>query len=221
MRKSGFSLIEMIIAVFLSLMVLLGIISVSTAIIREHFEGMQKGKLSGETILSLDQMDKEIENADSLGSVTGTAVSGCANWSNIALGPASGGPLNSAQPVESFYYCAAAMPGTNPQSYTLWRYSCVSAGPPYMPPYHCPFPAPSPCGAALGVSGCSGPVSIVYNSLYPDPLWGATFFGRTTEGVIMHFMVGNINPTPQHPVPIFYRVNENLSMQKSYNDASD
>jgi len=220
---------EMIIAVFLSTMVLLGIIAVAASMVRQHFESVSQGEVSGQTLISLDQMNNEIENANSLvapnsASASGNALSSCENWSLLygqALNPAPGAQ------VKSYYYCAALTKASvhEPGAYDLWRYSCAkTVGSPGA--NICPFPAlGGACGVgsapAVGGATCSGPVNVVYNALYLEPSFGNFFYYDAKGGVDMHYIVGYSQPTPQRPTPVSYRIDNAVMMQKSPGDASD
>jgi len=228
MRK-GFTLMEMIIAVFLSTMVLLGIIAVAASMVRQHFESISQGEVSGQTLLSLDQMNNEIENANSLVAPNSTTTSGnvlssCENWSLLY-----GQALNSAPnaQVESYYYCAAPTKASvhEPGAYDLWRYSCKkTVGSPGS--NICPFPAlGGACGvgSAPAVAGatCSGPVNVIYNALYLEPSFGNFFYYDFKGGVDMHYIVGYPQRTSQRPTPVSYQIDNAVMMQKSPGDASD
>jgi len=221
MRK-GFTLMEMIIAVFLSTMVLLGIIAVAASMVRQHFESISQGELSGQTLISLNQMYQDVENASVLVAPpapvppatisSGNALAVCTNWSFLSA-PPNGKALNSARPVQSFYYCAKADPASATGAYDLWRYSCGG----------CPPPTPGVCGSA---DACGNPVAVVYNALYLEsaesmPPNKSNFFYWASGGVGMHYIVGYPKPTPQKPTPVFYQIDNAIMMQKSPGDASD
>ncbi len=217
--KRGFTLIEMIVAILLSTLVLLGIIAVAASMVRQHFESLSQGELSGQALISLAQMYQDIENANVLAappapvlpatSSSGNALAGCTNWSLLY-----GKALNSVQPVQSFYYCAAP-DGTpaHPGAYDLWRYSCNS----------CPPATPGSCGSP---DACGNPVSIVYNALYLESAEGlppgyGNFFYYVNGGAAMHYIVGYPKPTTQHPTPVYYQVDNAVMMQKATGDGSD
>ena len=119
--REGFSLIELLIAISLSSMVLLGILGVATSMIRAHMEGIRKGTVTGGSVLSFVMMSREIESANVLvypdaANVNTDLLVLCNNWSRIMPG-AGGARMNAAANVDVFSYCF------NQGAKTIWRYS--------------------------------------------------------------------------------------------------
>src|SRR5690349_16271854 len=100
---AGFTLMELLIAVSLSLIVLITVISVFTQMVSWHFDGTRKGKSLGVILYSLDQMYKELEDASVLimPPPAGDVISGCSNWSDVIGGPID--PDTANHPIKAFY----------------------------------------------------------------------------------------------------------------------
>ncbi|MDE1977680.1 MAG: prepilin-type N-terminal cleavage/methylation domain-containing protein [Elusimicrobia bacterium] len=232
--KKGFTLIEMIVAILLSTLVLLGIIAVAASMVRQHFESLAQGELSGQTLLSLDEMNRQIENASALvapapggnaNGGNGDDLSFCVNWYNNSAG---GNPpfLSSVQPVYSYYYCAAptAAPAkdANPGADDLWGYTCEVANP-SLGGNICPFPGlAGGCGRpGSAPAGCSGPMSVLYNSLYFEGPPYPHLFYAVPGGIQLHYIVGDPAPTAKHPAPVSMQVDNVIMMQKAIGDSKD
>ncbi|MBI5629460.1 MAG: hypothetical protein HY921_01100 [Elusimicrobia bacterium] len=201
-KAGGFTLIELLIAAVLSIAVLLGIISLSSSILRYQYEGVRKGKVSGQTLFALSRMQKEIEEATHLelpsySSTTGNVLSACANWS-MALSPPGGASVDSTLAVSSFYYCVDS-------SNSLLRYSGTT----------CPYTAPASCGSGTFET-------VVYQNFYLMDNY-SYYFARASDvgGVEMHYIVGNSTPTANVPNPAAYKINTKIGMRKNYLNTYD
>lgn len=102
--EQGFTLLELIIALSISSIVLIGSFSVLTAMVQNEVEGMRHGSVSSWSLASLVNMNREIEEANALvypppgGSAS--AASFCKNYSRI-----SGAALSSSDPIRYYSYC--------------------------------------------------------------------------------------------------------------------
>ncbi|OGS41839.1 MAG: hypothetical protein A2506_03870 [Elusimicrobia bacterium RIFOXYD12_FULL_66_9] len=105
MRTRGYTMLELIIAVSLSVVVLMAIFSVMTSMFRFQIEGFKKSTVTGWSLASLMKMTKEIESASVLAypldATPRDYLVGCVNWSRII----SSGQADSNQNVVVFYYC--------------------------------------------------------------------------------------------------------------------
>jgi type II secretory pathway pseudopilin PulG len=221
--EKAFTLLELIIAMSLSVFVYIGIITVATSMVRYQLDAGMKGSAAGGTIIALARMQKEVEDstyimagAPSVGG--GNALRGCNNWSamgNAAINPAAAAvaPCTGLNNVTAFAYCVDA-------SNILWRhYWCATTCPVGAPPAYT-------CGTAGGTwETIVGAKPGVFRST-----GYANYFYRTGDntGVDMHFIVGvgtattagtpgqqNLNPTA------YYRVDTRVIANKSYSDSSD
>ncbi len=200
----GFTLLELIIALSLSLFVLVAVIAVVTAVIRYQFEGLRKGQVTGLTLYSLARMHRELENATHLdlpstASPAGSVLSGCSNWS-ANMNPLPN-QIDSSQPVEAFYYCVDS-------NNSLLRYSGTGI---------CPYsPQPAPCGSGSGFT------PVVYRNFYLMDGLGY-FFKRSTEvaGVEMSYIIGKATPTAEVPIPVAYKLSTKVGMNKAYGNPLD
>lgn len=208
--RAGFTLLEMMVAVGLSSMVLVAVVSVSTSLIRTHMEGIRKGTVTGWSSVSFVHMSQEIERANVLVSPTsGTPNSnllmGCTNWSR-QMGPSPGAKMDPNQNLELFAYCY------NPGAKSLWYYSNSNA---------------AVCPTAPPVIACDGTAPF---PLFMQTAWNvemlapnATMFTRDDSigGVRIHYVVGEQAPTATRPNPVFIPFTGALSMQKAYLNTAD
>lgn len=211
--RRGLTLIEMIVAIFLSSLVLLAIVGVAAQMIRFQMEGTTKSGVAGWTMISLDQMNRELQDATALycpsagpgygcGSTTSSYLSGCKNYSLMPPGSRISPDLS--VPITAFYYCV------DNNLHNLLRYQMQGA---------CPY-APQPtCG--------QGSYTLVAQKVYPDPgdPQCNQCFRRADDvgGVELNFNVGDpINP-PQSGMknPVYMKVQTKIGMKKPYNDPYD
>ena len=226
-NEKGFSLLELIIALSLSVAVLIGVISVATSMVRYQFEEQKKGRVTTQALYGLAQMNKQLENASylklpSAAVPTSNVLSGCSNWTMTTPGgarvddfldPDGPGPLTVAENVSNFHYCVAppGCGGSPAAPCTLWRHS-------NGPDNFCNIPVVGNCGPGGG----GNTEAIVYNSFYRAD-GGLPFFRRADDvaGVEARYIIGVATATPAYPTPQYYKVNARLSMNKSYNNATD
>lgn len=198
-RRSGVTLLELVIAVFLSAIVLLAVIDAYTSVVKWHFDATKKGKSIGMALYSLDRMYHELENATflNLPAAAGSIMSGCGNWS-VAVNPPWGGIIDAAKPVTSFYYCVCAagdcVNPLPPARVSLLRYKADA----------CPITPPGACGDP-GYSE-----AVVYQNLRPA---GDNYFTRTPYGVDLLYSVGDSTPS--------YKIGLSIQMNKSFNNGTD
>lgn len=192
-RPPGFTLTELVIALSLAAFVLVGIVSVAAQMIRFQMEGKTKGDVTGWTLLSLNRMHKELEDASVLAypTTTGDHISGCSNYSRV-----TNAALDPGKPITAFWYCVAA--GSPPK---LVRYFAVGS---------CPMTVLS-CG--------SGTAEIYALDFYP--IGAAPLFRRVPEGVELNYNVGVAAATPQRPMPVYQTVRTRISMNKTYGNTAD
>lgn len=212
MNRAGFTLIELLIALTMSVFVMIAIVGVSTSMIRYQFEGIRRGEATGSSLVALDRIHTELENATYLqlpaAGVPGDVLTGCLDWSALMINPSppptygyaiDRTPAN----VSSFYYCVDG-------NSTLWRYSKQGVG-------SCPYGAAPNCGTTSG-----GEALVPQVFFHTQPPY-EKFFRRSldTTGVELHFIVGKATATTNVPVPVFYEYHTKIGMTKSYNNPSD
>lgn len=231
----GFTLTELIVAVSLSALILVGIMGISAQMVRFQLQGSRKGDVTGWTLLGLQRMNKELENANVLdcptndgSSVTCVAprnpsdrLAGCINYTRQSVPP---GPLAANQRTLAFYYC---IPVVGQYAYQLLRYE-LESGPGTGLPATCPLtPIPVACGNAP-----SAPMTmeVVVKGFYPsDGQTPFPFFERADDvsGVRLRYTVGlatptaEISPTAAGPVPTYMRFDMKIGMNKSYTNTVD
>ncbi|MEK7384763.1 MAG: prepilin-type N-terminal cleavage/methylation domain-containing protein [Elusimicrobiota bacterium] len=105
----GYTLLEFIIAVALSMVVLMAVFSMMTSMLRFQVEGLKKSTVTGWSLASIMKMNKEIESAGVLAHPTNAVPSdwvvGCTNWSRILTPPAGGSRADPNLNMVVFYYC--------------------------------------------------------------------------------------------------------------------
>ncbi len=205
--RAGFTLLEMMIAVGLSSMVLVAVVSVSTSMIRTHMDGIRKGTIAGWSSVSFVHMSQEIERANVLVSPTSGApdsnlLVGCVNWSRQM----PGGLMDPSQPLTLFAYCY------NPAQKEIWYYTTTVAG---------VCPAAPPVIACDGTAAFPTHMQMALNVEMLAP--NATMFTRDDNigGVRINYVVGEQTPTATRPNPVFMPFSVALSMQKAYLNTAD
>lgn len=182
--SSGFTLVEMIIALLLSSLVLIGLIDVSANMVQRQFEGIRYGRVDSQTLLSLAQMTQTIEGATYLASpIQGgppvMIISGCSNYSSTI------GQINHSQNVSWFAYCVENGAGQGP--YDLDYYS----------------------GLGCGAPSCHGTLqTLVYQNVWREPApYNVPFsLNQFEDGVDIHFDIGNPNSTAMQKNPVVYPI---------------
>ncbi len=216
--RRGFSLTELLIALVLSTLVLVGIIGIASQMVRFQMESGTRGGNSDWALIALDRMNKEIQNASSVPAPipggTSASLSGCSNFSIQQYNLTGTGKIrnctcsaaSSSCCVTNFYYCVATLSGNKNAS--LLRY-----GSPPNPSSDaaCPMALPS-CG--------SGSYDVVAQNV--SPLSGAVnYFTRNNDGSVqVQFNVGAA-PTANAPLATALHVNSTINMQKAYSDTAD
>ncbi len=240
--KKGFTLIELVIAVALSVMVMIAAVNVSTIMVRQQLQGVHRGEVNGMTLAALDSMSRDIEGASYLKVTTlgsppvGNVVAGCTNWSSvgsIVAGAVTPATLDSTQNVNYFIYCIDAA-----RFGTLWKWSGTFTAPVAASTCN---PVPSACGVG-GTYNAAGPTILVqgngttygisygdkFNGVAPNPTGPYFSKSRDTNGLDMHYIVGNSTPSsiptfghPEYEVPQYYKVDTRIDNVKSFNNTAD
>lgn len=205
--RAGFSLTELVIAMLLSSFVLVGIVGISSQMVRFHVDGMKRGTVTGWSLVALTAMNKEIEDGTTLvwptnGSGASDSLTFCKNYTHL-----TNASLDSSSPIQAVSYCfdSSTTPGT------LRRTTSTGA---------CPV-----LGTAPGA--CSGFGEVVATGVYREAT-NAQFpagqvFRRADEvgGVQIRYIVGNPVATPQQPIPTTMAFDIKFAMNKQYNNPSD
>ena len=235
--RRAFTLVELIIALVLSTFVLVGIIGASSQMLRYEFDSSRKGTSTNWTLMTLDQMKKEIlvgnvlycpspptpparNDHTPLGGAlctqnTSTVLSGCGDWTTNPSFPGFGPP-----PVAPCTVNGCPLDGVA-GNVTSFFY-CVWDGAPTNPPWllhykgtTCPINPLPACGATAGYD-------VVAQNFYLDS-GNAWYFKRADDmsGVQMQFMVGTGSATAISPNPTAQHVNVKFVMQKTYTNSLD
>ena len=220
MRKdSGFTLIELIIAVSLASFVLVGVITIAATMARNQINGIRSGTVTGWSLVSYLSMAKEIEDSNVLaypineGDQADSLIV-CRNWSR-AQGTLPGGMLDTSPGAVATVtqYCVDLTAPVAPETgYTLRRFSYNG---------NCPYPGvPATCSATPGAPW-SANVSVVGFRL--EKLGGLNVFMRANSigGVRLRYVIGRQTPTTNDPVPKSTPFNIAIAMQKQYSSTLD
>ncbi len=215
--RRGFTLLELIVAMTLSSFVLVGIVTVAAQMMRSQIESSDKGEVTGWTLIGLNRMNKELQDANYLAAPNaggGAVISGCINYSML-MNNGAGGPINAALPTTAFYYCVnpAVNCGQPGVSCNLLRYYNDGVG------IACPI-APTCGNAAYGLN----PVEVVsrYVSQIQTPAV-LPYFQRANDvgGIALNFNVGTTSPSANRPNPVFLTISTKIKMNKQYGNTTD
>lgn len=250
-RDAGFSLLELIISLSLSTIVLIGVIILATQLLRNEAQTLKSGQVSAQTMASLSQMNRELEQATYLApGLPGTAgsniISGCINYSST-LGASSSccasqpcvattvgyGQIDCSRTVQSFYYCVAAGSGVQGNLDSLLRYPAfgnISAG----VSDKCPYNGGTAPACTLA-DATSHDVVISKNMSHSPAAPLAGFYFKRDDaisGVDVDFVVGYATPVVKGQgtatagfvglaQPVAYYVDSKITMQKNFLNSSD
>ena len=209
--RRGFTLLELLVALTLSSVVLLGIVGVASQMIRWHIEGLTKSSDTAWTLTSVQRMSQELRSASALwcpyvdasrGGCPGDKsdiLSGCENFSFLDSAIHAG-------PVKAFHYCVADNYGA-PPARTLLRYYDDDTG------GVCPL-----TGVVCG-GGSPEVVARYVNKISPT----TPYFTRRDDagGVQIRYTVGQVTPTANRPVPVYTTVDVVMGMNKPYGNIRD
>ncbi|MFI5347299.1 MAG: type II secretion system protein J [Elusimicrobiota bacterium] len=174
---AGFTLLELVIALSLSSIVLIGIFNMAASMVQYEAEGMRKGSINGWSLASLVAMNREIEDASVLvypttGGQDSLVV--CSNWSRLMN--TTGGAALSAGVTTIYNYCWDSTANVLRRMTT--NANCpASAG--YSPPA---------CNTATYGTG-----SVMSTGVYRDSAADSIFTADTvsTGTIRMRYVVGN------------------------------
>lgn len=217
LTKRGYTMLELIIAVALSMVVLMAIFSMMTSMFRFQVEGLKKSTVTGWSLASLMKMNNEIESAAVLAYPTGVAQSdimcGCTNWSRIY-----GSRLDTNQNVVAFYYCYDSA------TQTIRRLAEESAA------TTCPLPASLPAGLPACTSAWSGAnrTNDVVAAGVNHHSSGSLVFIRddASGGVRLRYAVGDktyvhVAGKPDVVNPQYMEFDTNITMSRPYMNSND
>jgi len=215
--KSGFSIIELVIAISLSSFVLVGVATIAAQMARSQIEGVRSGTVTGWSLVSYLSMAKELEDANVLAwpildGGASDAVVVCKNWSRVQEGPDRRLDKNAPGLVSVIQYCVDS---TDPTNLVLRRYANVGAG------VTCPNPgAAATCVASpAGTWTQTGVVGFRLEKLPGFP----NMFTRDNSigGIRVRYVIGKQTATTNEPIVKFTPFDIGIGMQKQYNNTLD
>jgi len=228
MSRRGFSIIELVIAVSLASMVLVGVATIASQMARSQVEGIRGGTATGWSLVSYLSMAKEIEDANVLAypianAATADSLIVCKNWSRMT-GALPGGPLDTnAGAMEAVVqFCVDT---TDPANLVVRRFANVSTVAAGLAPCPCPG-APGPCNAAP-VACIAAPAGTWTETgvigFRMERLGGLAMFQRDDSigGVRVRYVIGRQTPTTNDPNPKNTPFNFGIAMQKHYSSTLD
>ena len=223
--RRGFTLIELIVATGITSLVFLAIVGVVAQMMRLQIETNQKGGVTGWTLMSLDDMNRQLRQATAL--YCPNATYGCGPNSQILIACsnysfAAGGRIVTTDPSPMFGYCVTAASRIPPRSLLRYDYAPGCQSPP-------------PMSFLSLVSACPGnanpaPYTLVAQNIYQV---GTTpYFSRADDvgGVGLNYVVWTGLPEPPpNPLPACpltqkepcMTVSSRIGMNKQYNNSSD
>jgi len=204
--RRGFTLIELLVALVLSALVLLGIIGLAAQMIKVEMETSAKGTVMGWTLLGLDDLNRQLQDANVLYcpgpncTYGADVIAGCINYSRY-----TNTAMDTNQETLAFYYCVA--PLGNPVKPTLLRYERHGMG------AACPYSPPGGCGA-----GGYTAVARDFNKLNGQP-----YFTRADEvgGVRLTYRVGDVKVIGGVSQNIYIDADYKIGMNKAYANTWD
>ncbi len=213
-NPSGFSIIELVIAISLSSFVLVGVATIAAQMARSQIEGIRSGTMTGWSLVSYLSMSKEIEDANVLAFPIANGASSdsllvCKNWSRVVAGKLD---ANAPGLVTVTQFCVDST--TSPPELILRRYSNVGAG------VVCPDPGvPVACTGAPG--GTWTETGVV--GFRMEKLGGQDVFLRDNSigGVRLRYVIGKQVATTNEPIPKFTPFDLGIGMSKQYNNTLD
>ncbi len=218
--KAGYTLVELLVAISLSAIVLSGIISVASSVIRYQVEGAARGDVAGWTLMNLHRMNQELEAATFITTRTTNVLIGCHNYSRILVYGSEDGRFDSSKPITWFQYCAASAGSVQ----SLYRYEDLSAT-------KCPDTVKSDSITCGNAPGGAMTYALVARRFYHHDQANASppFFQMVPNGVEMHYTIGESTPrvtgvtatAPYNPVPVYLRVDTVVGSARTYNNGND
>lgn len=195
-KSSGFTLIELVIAAFLSGIVLMGMFSILTNMVSADVNGMRSGTVTAWSLAGIGVMNADIAGAGFIRSPSpgGTAdsLTVCTNWSPVTNQPVQAGLGNTV-----YDYCWDTTDGAPFKNSLLRRVTSNSGGAEACPP------GPAACGQSDYSNGLYASDTLVATGVYrlgSNPIFLAD--SDTVNAVRVRFAIGNPNPSPTTPVPV-------------------
>jgi type II secretory pathway pseudopilin PulG len=223
-RSSGFSIIELVIAISLASFVLVGVATIAAQMARNQIDGIRSGTVTGWSLVSYLSMAKEIEDSNVLafpianGAASDSLIV-CKNWSRVIGGRINVNPdPPGADFVTVIQYCVDS---TDAANLVLRRFANTGTA------VVCPDPGvPVACTAAPGgtwnENGAGNGIGVIGFKL--EKLAGfPNVFTRDNSigGVRVRYVIGRQTATSNDPTPKSTPFDIGIAMQKQYNSPVD
>ena len=202
-NSSGFTLVELIVAVVLGAIVLMGSFSILTNMVTAEVNGMRAGTVTAWTLAGINTMNTDIAGAGALSYPAPGAADDnmivCTNWFSDHSGGASQEVVAGAPNTVSYYCWDTIDAAPSPFNHALLRRVEAHAGSTVNPldPAACPT-LPPVCRQSVYAGGAFGSDTIVATGVYQDPnnalarIFNADL--NTLNAVRLRFVVGNPAP---------------------------
>jgi prepilin-type N-terminal cleavage/methylation domain-containing protein len=218
-KRSGYTLIELIMALSLVGLVVIGVMSILSSMLQFSIQGTTRGDISGVTMLGLSRMTKEIEQATilTLPTTDGKQIAGCINFTR--LGSTA---YDTDQPTSWFNYCIKTPAAGEVQG--IFRHGGDT----------CPSPITTvTCGSSPST------FTVVARHIYArdatTPIFSVDY---SSSSAILHFIVGiataNVTNTQmpgsidvaggsglKTPMPQALKVDTTIRSSKVFNNTND
>ncbi len=226
-KDSGFSIIELVIAISLASFVLVGVATIASQMARSQIDGIRSGTVTGWSLVSYLSMAKEIEDANVLAFPIANGASSdslivCKNWSRV-ISTADKRLNTDATPAGANFvtvvqYCVDS---TDASNLVLRRFANTGVA------VTCPDPGvPVACTASPGgtwnENGAGNGISVI--GFHLEKMAGfPNMFTRDNSigGVRLRYVIGRQTPTTNDPNPKSTPFDIGIAMQKQYNSALD
>lgn len=204
--EAGYTLLELIVALSMSTIVLVGVFSMMGTVVHYQVEGLKKETVTTWSLASLVAMNKEIEGSSVLVYPTsggsGDSLIVCSNWSRLRTYGGAGAVLNGGTP-DAYYYC---FDSTNQVLRRKTANSCPAS--PATPPN---------CDTANYGTG-----NILATNVYRNGAANVFQADPNMAGTVrLQYVIGNPSPTSLLTNPASLTFDTKVTLDRQYGNASD
>lgn len=216
-RNGGFTLVEILVAVFIFSMVMAGLSAIYSTAYRQGYRTLRDMHLKTGGARALREIQAELQTATLIeqpaNGAAGSILSGFKNYMATYNPSDPYIRISQSEAVEWFYFCVSGpfsgrcedgVPTVYHKPMCLWRYSGTGTT--------VPIPAPANCGDAPGV--------IVASGLTSDELGNGSFFSRSSADGVDERNQVRVNwvmriPATNTQPPLAYNADATFNLQFS------